>query len=288
MPPSLAILSTIRKAPLSYFIYSALSYYGRQRGGELPGMWFIHALHEAGRDTPAIRQTLYRMEAEEELITRKDGRTKFYRASEFADAEIDAGQRKLFGSTEQSWDGEWTIVHVHLRAPAHRVARERIVSLLAVEGFALIGGDVYVHPRNPGTRLKEVLTAAARPHVLILRGPLTSPVDTSELVGLWRVPELAQRYRQTLDRMHELEIAVGLGLSDQEAFLLRFAVVFDYLGVAWEDPELPAAVLPDDWPGMEARRLAGRLYHRLLEPATRHADRLLARATSSIPATRLS
>jgi phenylacetic acid degradation operon negative regulatory protein len=285
MAKALPILSTIRQAPISYFVYSSLSFFGRRRGGELPGMWFVRALREAGRDTAAVRQTLYRMEAEGELLSRKVGRAKLYRPTDFANAEIDAGLTRILEPPRHDWDGEWTIVHVHLRQSAQRVARERVVALLAVDGFALVGNDVYLHPRASGDRLAAALPPAVRPHVIIVRGRLVSEAATPAMVALWHIPRLAQRYRGVLARLQEVGTALDAGVSDRDAFLLRFALVFAYLGVAWDDPDLPPGVLPDDWPGPDARRLAARLYQRLVTPATRHADALLAR---SVPADVLS
>lgn len=268
-------LSTIRKAPTSYFIYSSLSFFGRHRGGELPGMWFVTGLADVGRDVAAVRQTLYRMTADGELKTRSVGRTKLYRATSFASAEIDAGLAKLFQPAEHNWDGQWTMVYVNLHGSTQRAARERVVALLAVRGFALLGNDVYFHPRDVQRDLVDALSPAARPHVLIVRGALANPAATGTVIRRWNVPHLARRYRQTIAHLETLEQHCASDLSNRDAFVYRFAVVFDYLGVAWDDPGLPVEVLPSDWPGENARTLAARLYERLVEQATAYADELL-------------
>jgi phenylacetic acid degradation operon negative regulatory protein len=243
-------------------------------------MWFVRALAEAGRDLAAVRQTLYRMEAEGELLTRRAGRVKFYRATGVADAEIETGLAKIFQPSSAAWDGQWTMVHLSLRGPAHRVARERVVSLLAVQGFASIGDEVYLHPRDVGVDLAGAIGAQVRSRVIIVRGPLTNPTATPTILAHWRVPALNQRYRRVGVRLAEVERVLERSVSDRDAFLLRFAVVFDFLGVAWDDPDLPPAALPADWQGHAVRDLAARLYHRLVEPATRHADRLFDRTPS--------
>jgi phenylacetic acid degradation operon negative regulatory protein len=272
------LLSTIQKVPISYFVYSSLSCFGRRHGGELPGMWFVRALRLAGRDVAAIRQTLYRMEAEGELESRKVGRSKFYRASRMADAVIDAGTDKIFQPPAADWDGRWTMVHVHLSAPGQRVARERVVGLLAVQGFALLGHDTYIHPRNVGPALLDALGAADRPHVVIVHGSLLNEDVIPAVLARWQIPILAERYRRTVARLGRIEARLDATLTPRDAFLLRFAVVFDYLGVAWDDPELPPAVLPTDWPGHQARRMAADLYSTLLDPAQEFASQLLGRS----------
>ena len=271
------MLSTIKEAPVSYFIYSSLSFFGPRHGGSLPGMWFVRALGEAGRDPAAVRQTLYRMEHERELIAQKIGRVKLYSASQYATAEIAAGTAKIFEAPNATWDRQWTFVHLRFRNPALRIERQRVAALLGVEGFAHLGGDVYVHPCAEEGALRTSLPARTRPHVIIVRGPLLDDAATPGIVELWNVNQLKDRYRRAQGRLQELEEALRRNPpTDRDAFLLRFAVVFEYLGVAWDDPRLPPEVLPKDWPAENARRLAARLYRRLLPGATRYAETLLA------------
>lgn len=274
------ILSTIKTVPLSYFVYSAFSAFGRRHDWQLPGMWFVLSMAELGREASAVRQTLYRMEQDGELATQKVGRIKRYSPSKFAASEIHVGTAKIFAPHTRQWDGAWTMVHLSLNAPAQRVARERIVALLAVEGFALLGADTYIHPHSRAEGLREALSERSRAHVVMLRGPLLEPVSTARLAELWNVQALATRYRRTYTRLKEVESSLAnRELSDRDHFVLRYAVVFDYLGVAWDDPGLPAAVLPPEWPAENARTLAAALYERLLPGATRYAEQLLERCS---------
>ena len=268
-------LSTIERVPVSYFVYSAFSYFGKKRGGELPGGWFIAALTDAGRDEAAIRQTLYRMEREGELVTRRVGRMKFYRPSVYATAEIDAGTEKIFERRQHDWDGQWTFVRVGLRTTPTARQRERVIALLAVEGFAQVDANLFVHPRSAAERLLEALSPRARADVVILRGHLMDDAAQASLAALWNVDALATRYRNVLARFEKIRVRLREGVRDRDAFLMRFAVVFDYLAVAWQDPDLPGDVLPADWPGDEARAAAAGLYELLLPPSTRYADALL-------------
>jgi phenylacetic acid degradation operon negative regulatory protein len=275
MPLPAQLLSTIRRVPLSYYVYSSFSYFGRIRGGELPGGWFVTALAAAGRDAAAVRQTLFRMERDEELITRKQGRMKFYAPSAYARAEIEAGTEKIFEEPGASWDGLWTVVRVGLRTPALAKHRERVIALLSVEGFAQLDANVFVHPRPAADRLLAALPGRARAEVAVLRGELLGADAADAFVRLWPIEQLAKRYRRVLDAFDALDAALERGLSDRDAFLMRFAVVFEHLGVAWEDPNLPRQLLPADWPGAESRRTAGRLYRRLRPAAIRFADAVL-------------
>lgn len=278
------LLSTIKNVPASYFVYSSFSFFGLKRGGELPGGWFVKALGAAGREVAVVRQTLYRMENEEELITRKVGRMKFYTPSPYALAEIEAGSQKIFSRSVRPWDGLWTIVHVGLRTELLAKHRERVVALLAVEGYARMDANTFVHPNAPVERLVNALHDRARAEVTVVRGPLAIGDAAQALVALWKLGALKQRYQRSIRKLSALTDHARTSVDDRDAFLMRFAVVFDHLGVAWDDPGLPTALLPDDWPGDRARTMAAQLYERLLPAATRFADRLLNEVLASSPA----
>ena len=275
-------LSTLATAPTSYFVYSAFSYYGSRRGWALPGLWFVRALGQAGRDEATVRQTLYRMSAEGELTAERAGRSKVYRPTAFARAEIEAGTDKILKAPEGSWDGRWTVVHVRLRGSEQRVTRKRVEELLRVEGFARLGGGAYVHPWPVGDRVYGSLPDDARPYVIVVRGEMVVG-SAAELSTLWNVKDLSVRYERVNHQFSRLAERLDTRMcTDREAFLLRFAVVFAYLGVAWDDPELPAALVEPDWPGPEARRRAASLYRRLMPGATRHADGILRSVSAGV------
>lgn len=274
-------LSTISNVPASYFVYSSFSFFGIQRNGELPGAWFVRALGDAGRTEATVRQTLYRMEREEELTTRRVGRVKFYAPSAYALAEISAGSQKIFAPVAREWDGQWTLVHVGLRTPALAKHRERVVALLAVEGYARLDANTFAHPNAPVERLMNALDARARHGVTVVRGQLASVDTTATLVSHWRLGTLRQRYLRAISKLERLHRIAQQRLSDRDAFLLRFAVVFDHLRVAWDDPGLPPELLAADWPAERARKLAADLYERLLPAAIRYADALLDEVTGA-------
>ncbi|MBX3174906.1 MAG: hypothetical protein KF709_10875 [Gemmatimonadaceae bacterium] len=275
------LLSGIARVPISYFVYSAFSYYGGRHGGQLPGSWFVRALTALGRNEDAVRQTLYRMEQDGELIGRRARRTKFYRPSAYARAEIDAGTEKLFAARDERWDGQWTFVHVGLRRPAVAKQRERVIALLAVEGFASVDANLYAHPRRAERRLYEALPAASRREVVILRGVPGNAESTAALTALWKVGELGRRYAKVEAQLQRLERTAARRIDDADAFRWRFAVVFGFLGVAWDDPNVPGELLPPDWPGERARDLAARLYRKLLPGAVRYGDAIYAETEAS-------
>lgn len=267
--------------PVSNYVYSSLAYFGAAAGGELPGRWFVEALAEVGCDEAAIRQTLYRMERAGELTSHREGREKLYAATGYARGEIAAGSDKIFRAPEP-WDGRWTVVHARFEAD-ERIHRDRLQGLLRVEGFASVGPGLHVHPRPLGQRILAAVDPAIRDRVLVIRGERVGdePVERF-IVRHWDIPALAERYRKTAAALERL--AGGTQPPDVEAFRRRFEVVLRFLDVAWDDPDLPLGVLPDSWPGTEARELAAGLYRRFLPGALRFGNRVLERVGHAGPA----
>lgn len=269
------IMSTVASATTSDFVYSSLSLFGIRRGGALPGSWFVEALAPLGVGEPAIRQTLYRMEKSGALEARRAGRVKLYSPSAPTRAVMEAGRARIVGDHEVDWDGRWSVVHFRFPADESQL-RDRLREVLMVEGFGALHPGLYLHPRDRVARVAGAAReAGVEDRLLIVRGERRFGGDDRRLVhDLWDLAGIAARYRAFLDRFEDVEPAA---LSDLEAFTVRFAAVFEFFRITWDDPELPPELLADDWPGADARDRAAELYRSLDGPAVRHADEVLER-----------
>jgi phenylacetic acid degradation operon negative regulatory protein len=272
-----AILSSLSLAPASRFVYSSLGFFGSRRGGALPGLWFTRALAPLGIEEAAVRQTLWRMEKSRALNVRKRGRIKLYAGSPSTIAVIEAGTEKMLGPVEGPWDGAWTLVHFQFDAE-DRNARDLVRDVLQVEGFARLGPGLYVHPRDRAGRVTRAVgeMGFAR-HLNAFRGRRFVPESDARFARrLWDLAGISERYRRFVRRYEPLSKVDPAAWHREEAFAVRFALVFEYLEVAWDDPELPTELLPVPWPGARARSLVRSLYERLLPASIAHADEILA------------
>jgi phenylacetic acid degradation operon negative regulatory protein len=267
----------VTDAPVSYSVYSAFSFYGTRRGGELPGSWLVRALGVLGHEVAAVRQTLYRMEGSHELESRVADRAKFYRLTRAARAEAEAGLAKIMDHGDERWDGEWTFVHFQPGTES-RVERERLRAVIQAEGFAALGPGVYVHPRDRSARLLAAAVGqGVRDLVEVFRGQRKlGDSDRAFVARHWRLKDIARRYHRFVRRYEQLQHPGPL--SPARSFVLRFAVVFDYLETAWADPGFPRVLLPNAWPGYRAQRLARDLYRTLLTGALAFGDELMTRS----------
>ena len=268
------ILSSIATVPVSYFIYSSFSFYGPKADWQIPGGWFVRAIGGLGRSTESIRMELFRMERDGELTSRKVGRAKIYSPTIAARAEIEAGMRKIFSKGPRPWNARWTIVQFHFDS-GDRVKRDRLRSLLAVEGFASLGNGVFIHPRAPSRGLLDATESLKAPGIRVFIDARLADKETAAFAATtWPLDEIARAYRNFIRRFEPLETKSTIRLD--VAFAARFALVFEYLAAAWADPELPLELLPRTWPGNRARLLAQSLYRKLLPLSLRYADEIAA------------
>lgn len=214
------------------------------------------------------------MERDDELESRKVGRVKHYSPTFAAKAEIEAGSRKIFSDAPGKWNNKWTVVQFQFDAK-QRVQRDRLRSLLNVEGFATIGSGVFIHPRSPSRGLISAINSLkTREAITVFTGASLPAKDARTFAkSVWDLRAVSMRYQQFRSHFGALPSRVDT-LADSTAFAARFALVFDYLGAAWADPELPPELLPRSWPGDKARTLARSLYEQLAPPALRHAHAL--------------
>ncbi len=272
------ILSSLKSAPTSDFIYSSMSFFGRRQGGELPGTWFVNAIGSLGIEERAIRQTLFRMERNGSVLTRPVGRVKFYRPSLFTAAMLDAGIARLTERVSAEWDGTWTLVHFRIGEEDRRI-RDRVREVLLVEGFGALGPALYLHPRDRSTSLTAIAKELGLvDRVKVFRGARIAGMDSRRLAHeLWDVSALAIRYGNFVRRFLPVVKAPASRWTTEEAFALRFAFMFEFFRISWNDPALPPSLLPPGWPGEGARRLAGQLMKRLIPGAVRYAEEVMDR-----------
>ena len=271
------ILSTLASAPTSYFVYSSLSFFAPSRKGELSGTWFVQALSGLGRTEHAIRMELFRMERDGELLSRKVGRSKLYRPTPAANAEIEAGTRKIFDKKKARWNGTWTVVQFRFDG-RERAKRDRLRSLLGVAGFGSLGDGTFIHPRRPTPAFLSAISSlrGKERSISLFTGATLETGNPSDVVSqCWDLKEIRRIYESFIARYNALSTE-RRRVPDNLAFAARCAIVFDYLEAAWADPDLPPELLPKNWPAQKAAGMAASLYRKLLPGALRHANAIAA------------
>lgn len=271
------ILSYVREERPYRLVYSLLASYGAERGGSLPGSWFVAALEPFGHRPTSVRQTLYRMEREGALTSTPLGPNKLYRLSPLGRAGTDAGTDRLRTAPTRGWDGRWTVVSYEFSQDQRQI-RELVRGLLEVDGFANLTRATFVHPRDRTQRLSSALAAHdVAECVHVFRSERIGGASDMDLIGdLWDLEAISRGYESFLETFGAMahrrrwdRIDPMLGVAT------RFAVVIRYLETAWQDPDIPTELLPAAWPAAKAQALAASLVQRLHAPLMEYGDHVL-------------
>lgn len=257
----------------------------RPRGGVAPVAALVRLLAPLDIAAPAVRTAISRMVRQGWLLRARLPEGPAYALAPRAVRRLDDAAARIY-SAPPPWDGRWHVVHV--RRPDDRQARARLRQALGFLGYAPLGEDTWVAPRE-SPELREVVEAEAAQVRAFTASFEGSSADL--LAQAWDLDELGDAYRSWLADARELTgtspgasaVAVrdtpASGASeggDEQAFALRSRLLHEWRKFLFRDPGLPLELLPESWPGREARQYFDAEAARLLPAASRFVDRCLA------------
>ena len=223
----------------------------RGRGHQAPVSALIRLLEPVGIAAPAVRTAISRMAAQGWLEPTRVDAAPGYRATRARSSGSPRPRRAIYRSAPEPWDGRWRLVFVAL--PGHRSARKRLREELHYLGYAEHAPGVWVCPfdRCRGRRGGR----PGRRH-----GPARASRSSLEPdpVGAWDLSALATSYAAWPGLADDLlEDDDRDDDEDEAAFAARFRLVHEWRKFLFDDPGLPAELLPRGWPGV----LGGRPVH---------------------------
>jgi phenylacetic acid degradation operon negative regulatory protein len=191
-----------------------------------------------------------------------------YRATERAIERLSDAAARIYRSAPEPWDGRWRLVF--LEAPRHRGDRERLRQELTYLGYAEHAPGVWLCPYDR-PEVDEVVTRAGG----ACRHGLAVDLRPDPLAA-WDLQHLAASYAAWPGVARRLlEDEPPHADEDEKAFAARFRLVHEWRKFLFEDPGLPAELLPPDWPGVPAARLFTAEAARLKPAADRFVGRCL-------------
>jgi phenylacetic acid degradation operon negative regulatory protein len=160
---------------------------------------------------------------------------------------------------------------VVVRRVKDRARRTRLRAGLGFLGYAPLDETVWISPRS-APELDALLDAEG---VTAERFHSTYDGEQCDLVArAWDLDTLGTAYERWLDWARETVQDSG-DLPAEQAFALRSTLVHEWRKFLFLDPGLPAAVLPQGWPGTVAAAFFDAESARLLPAAARFVDRCL-------------
>jgi phenylacetic acid degradation operon negative regulatory protein len=253
----------------------------RSRGDQAPVSALIRLLEPVGITEPAVRTAISRMAAQGWLEATRVDDAPGYRATPRAIERLSEAAARIYRSAPEPWDGRWRLVF--LDAPRHRGERERLRQELTYLGLGEHAPGVWLCPYDRPEVDHVVTRAGGR-----ARHAVAVALDPDPVGAAWDLSALATSYAAwpgVADRLvgdEPTERAEGEDPEkgdqrDERAFAARFRLVHEWRKFLFDDPGLPAQLLPAGWPGVPAAELFTREAARLKPAADRFVGRCLGR-----------
>jgi phenylacetic acid degradation operon negative regulatory protein len=244
----------------------------------LPSAALVTLLSDFGVNDAAARVALSRMVKRDLLVSTRTGRNTYYHASARGKAILRAAMWRIaeFGSSHDDWSGEWSVVAFTIPENS-RSLRARARKRLGWLGFAPLYDGVWVCPHDRHEdAVRELATLG------VTATPLQSTVAESGLPirlpqTAWDLDQIAQRYHDFLDRTADVRTLLKeRRVRPEEAIVHRTRLLEDWLDLSSRDPDLPAVLLPPDWPRAIARDVFLETHQALGGLATARVRRVVA------------
>ncbi len=160
------------------------------------------------------------------------------------------------------------------------------------EGFGTLAPGIHARPSQPPSAVARI---AAALHVAN-RIVVARAVDDATLGGTtlasavpraWDLPAVADDYRRFLARfggvIQRFRPSADDAHDPAQSFIVRTLLIHAYRRVLLRDPQLPAALLPLDWPGAAAYALCRDFYRLTHRAAERHLSATLRNERGVLP-----
>ncbi len=211
-----------------------------------------------------VRTSLTRLVNDGLLTTSTEGRRSFYRVAPEALDLFRQADHRIYHGTADEWDGSWTIVVID---GSEGTARRRALlrQELAWAGLGSVAPNVMASPIVDAEAAARVVGhVGGFANVLVSRSSVVEGEGTlgaDELAHrVAALEEIAGRYAEFIARYEDYTASDLAHIAPELAFKLRTLLVAEFRRIALSDPQLPAPLLPPDWIGDRARRLAAGLY----------------------------
>ncbi|GAA1636204.1 PaaX family transcriptional regulator C-terminal domain-containing protein [Catellatospora bangladeshensis] len=249
----------------------------------LPAAAVMTLLGEFGIGTGAARTAVSRLGRRGVLESSRDGRHSSYRLTRDAAEELSAGGAWIarFAERARSWDGTWTLVAFSL-PQEHSTQRRALRGQLRWLGFAPLYDGLWISPDPWHPTVAQRLAAVTPGAMTVFQASHLDLAVTAQRnpIEAWDVPAIAAHY-EAFDRQWRplLDHVRGGRIAGAAAVRARTEIMDAYRHIPLLDPQLPAELLPEQWPRARAREVFVEIYDGLAEQAQRHVLDVVGRST---------
>ena len=235
----------------------------------LPGVWLsdlIALLQPFGVNSQLVRTSVFRLTSEDWLEARREGRRSLYSLTESGQQRVEHAYRRIYEHPPREWDGQWTIV-ILSKLDISADMRAELRRELEWGGFGSVTSGVFLHPRANRIHLDQVLRRfRLSKDVVVMQARELDGVATKPGARLaqecWDLRLVSEHYSGFLRSFQPVDRLLDHRLEPQTAFLVQTLLIHSFRRVVLHDPQLPAVLLPNDWPGDAAYDLCKNIYRK--------------------------
>ena len=224
--------------------------------GRIPMRALNQMLDVFGVGESTTRVVLSRMRREGWFTTCRAGRQTSYAPTGRSVRMLDEGRTRIFDRGRDDWDGIWRTV-IYAVPEQSRGERDRVRRTLAWHGFGPLAAATWISPHPRLGTVRDALSdlSATRMDLLESRA-LSRAADREMAFRCWDLDGLARDYVELISGYEQLPAAAALAARPgPEALRRQVELVASYRALPFRDPDLPAALLPEGWPGRRAHEL---------------------------------
>lgn len=259
----------------STYVFTLFAQHIVPRDGEVWVGSLIRALETVGFRSGTVRTLVSRMQRRGYLRSRRCGRHSFYRLTTAGHKEVRWGRDRVLVPPDDEWDGKWTVV-VYSVPERERQRRDALRCSLTRLGFGALAPGTWVSPRPLSPQANEAWEKLeVQEYLEVFRAKHVGPSDACALIArawprLSTVGEQCLAYvARYLPQLHRCQTG---DMDDEECFATRLHSFCEFVPIAIDDPALPSALLPEDWPRPRAQTLLGQLQKSMSSPSRKFFD----------------
>jgi phenylacetic acid degradation operon negative regulatory protein len=247
----------------------------RQRGGRAPISALVRLLAPMGISAPAVRTAVSRTVRQGWLDPVRTEAGPGYQLTARAARRLDESAARIYRTDAPDWRGHFDLLVIEL--PEARSERDRMVANLTFLGYGRLDAAVWISPR-PSVEVGTLLTESGVRFERLDAMHRLGPEGAAAMVArAWNLPAIAAAYQGFIAHWEPLMAQAGRAASDEAGYAARFGLVHAWRTFLFRDPQLPASLLPDRWPGAVAAAFFDRHAGRLRPAADRFVDHCLDR-----------
>ena len=262
----------LRRVPRSLL----MTFFGaflRRLGGWIAVADLVALMGDLELDEQAVRSAVSRLKRRGVIAPERRGSAAGYRLTPRGAAILEAGDGRIFGRDGEAPAG-WLLV-VFSIPEAHRALRHKLRTRLQWLGLGTVAAGVWIAPAQAEAEVRRtVQDLGLDGHVELFRGDHLGHGDA--VAAWWDLDAIAAEYRAYVTAW-EPALARNGRPSGPAEFAGHVRHLDAWRLIPFQDPGLPAAALPADWPGAHAWDVFRALDRRLSRAATRHVEARVAR-----------